>query len=366
MLPVDERAVPVRVSWEQSYDACGAAAAAVLRALAVLDLATVTSPAVAAAAGLTPAESSAALADLEQDGWLTPGHALNARARTWLTRELTARVEPEPIIRAFAEAHTASAADGWVAAHHGEILAALRACDRPGCRRVGVGLALAVWPAAEPPWWAELAGLGEALAIAERDPQLLADLLHRSATRFAGRGERVRAEEQWVRALAIVRRAAKADRAEAILAGMSTLYRDWGRLGKALDADLGLVDLRREAGDPVGIAEALATVADTMRLAGRIRSAADYLAQADAVITGAGDPLPHARIVAAWGRALWELGEPGPARRQWSRALAMLIDVDDEAADAVRALLATEPEEPLPNDYPGVPNTSSSASGGSG
>jgi len=36
-------------------------------------------------------------------------------------------------------------------------------------------------------------------------------------------------------------------------------------LSKALDADLGLVDLRRAEGDPVGTASALTTVAGTMR-----------------------------------------------------------------------------------------------------
>ena len=47
------------------------------------------------------------------------------------------------------------------------------------------------------------------------------------------------------------------------------------------------------------------------------------------------------QILVSWGRALRDQGLDGPARRQWSRALAMLIDVDDEAAEAVRALLAT-------------------------
>lgn len=330
-------------SWEHAYRACSPRAAAVLRAVAILDLAVVSSPAIGAAVEVSQAELDDALVELVGDGWLDTAHAVVERARVWLRTRLVGEVEQgAAIIRRFAELHTAAAGEDWVARHHGEILAAVRACDRSGLRHVGAGLALATWPFAGPPWWAELAGAGEALAIAERDAGMLADLLHRSALRYAAAGERLRAEEQWVRALAIVRRSAKDhDREEPVLTGLSALYRDWGRLGKALDTELGLVDLRREAGDPVALAEALAGVADTMRAAGRVGSAAEYLGQADAVITGTADTSSlHARILTSWGRALWDLGELAAARRQWSRALAMLVDIDDEAADEVRALLA--------------------------
>jgi hypothetical protein len=134
-----------------------------------------------------------------------------------------------------------------------------------------------------------------------------------------------------------------------VLTALGALYREWGRLSKALDADLGLVDLRRAEGDPVGTASALTTVAGTMRDAGRLSSAADYLAQADEALTSITASSPdvrtvHAQILVSWGRALWDQGHAGPARRQWSRALAMLIDVDDTAADQVRTLLATADE----------------------
>lgn len=236
----------------------------------------------------------------------------------------------------------------WLVEHHAEVLAAVLACDRDGARAVGTRLAAAVWPAAgqvpDPRWWEELGQAGEALAIADRDPATLVDLLHGCATTFAAHGDRLRAEERWVRALAITRRDGLDARGQVVLSALGGLYRSWGRLGKALDAYLGLVDLRRDADDPVGTAEALAEVGTTMHAAGRLRSATEYFDRADEVLSSSagGSPAAHARILVWCGRTRWEQGQHGAARRRWSRALAMLVDVDENAANRVRGLLATE------------------------
>lgn len=239
----------------------------------------------------------------------------------------------------------------WLAEHRAEVLAVLRACDRDGSRASGTQLAAAVWPAAglvrDPQWWEDLAEAGEALAIADRDPQKLVALLHSGATTFAAHGDRLRAEERWVRALAITRRDGLGDQGQAVLSALGTLYRDWGRLGKALDAYLALVDLRRDAGDPTGTAAALTDVGTTMHAAGRLRSAQDYFDRADEELSEDTSPV-HARVLEWCGRTRWEQGHHGAARRRWSRALAMLVDVDDAGADRVRALLATDPEDHLP------------------
>lgn len=266
------------------------------------------------------------------------------------------------------ERHEPAQVAVWLADHRPEVVAAVLACDRDGARELGTRLAAAVWPAAglvpEPRWWSDLAEAGEALAVAGRDPAALVDLLCRGAAVFAAHGDRMRAEERWVRALSVSRRdgAPGQDRA---LAALGALYREWGRLSKALDAFLGLVDVRRAAGDPAGTAAALADVGTTMHAAGRVRSAMDYFDQADAVLRDAGGaPSEHARVLVWCGRARWELGQHGAARQRWSRALAMLVDVDEVEADRVRVLLATEPEsEP---EFPYLSNTSSSASGGVG
>lgn len=254
----------------------------------------------------------------------------------------------------------------WLGDHRAGVVAAVLACDHDGARGLGIRLAAAVWAAAglvrDPTWWTELAEAGEALAIADRDPAALADLLHRAAAIFAGHGDRVAAEERWVRALAVARREGLPDR-DRVLCGLGALYRDWGRLGKALDAYLGLVDVRRDAGDQAGAAAGLAEVGATMHAAGRVRSAMEYFDQADEMMSRAGvAPADHARVLVWCGRTRWEQGHHGAARRRWSQALAMLVDVDEAEADRVRALLASKEGEPA--DY--LSNTSSSPSGGVG
>ncbi|MGB3437505.1 MAG: hypothetical protein WBA97_02030 [Actinophytocola sp.] len=167
-----------------------------------------------------------------------------------------------------------------------------------------------------------------------------------------------------MRALAIARRDGLRDQ-DRVLSALGSLYREWGRLAKALDAYLALVDVRRDAGDQPGTAAGLTEVGTTMHAAGRVRSAMGYFDQADELMIQAGAaPADHARVLVWCGRTRWEQGQHGAARRWWSRALAMLVGVDEAEADRVRALLATEPEgDP---DFPYLSNTSSSPSGGVG
>lgn len=264
--------------------------------------------------------------------------------------------------------HGPARVGAWLGGHRADVVAAVLACDHDGVRGLGTRLAAAVWPAAglvpEPRWWTELAEAGEALAIADRDPAALADLLHRAAATFAEHGDRVSAEARWVRALAVMRRDGLPGQ-DRVLGALGALYRDWGRLGKALDAYLALVDVRRDAGDQAGTAAGLTEVGATMHAAGRVRSAMEYFDQADEIMSRIGaKPADHARVLVWGGRTRWEQGHHSAARRRWSQALAMLVDVDDSEANLVRALLATEPDSDL--DFPYLSNTSSSPSGGVG
>jgi tetratricopeptide (TPR) repeat protein len=263
------------------------------------------------------------------------------------------------------ERHGSARVAAWLAEHRTAVPAALRTCDQDELREVGLRLAAATWTAADllpdPRWWTDVATAGESLAIAGRDPVALVDLLHSAATTFARHGDQQRAEERLVRALAIARRTGGRQN-DAVLTALAGLYRDWGRLGKALDAYLGLVDLRREAGDPAGTAAALAEVGATMHAAGRLRTAMEYFDRADEEIADApATETSHARILVWCGRTRWEQGLHSDARRRWSRALALLVDVDDTAANEVRELLANGPAERTQTS-----NTSWSSSGGVG
>jgi tetratricopeptide (TPR) repeat protein len=386
----------VSVSWEHAYGDCPPGTAELLRVVCALDLTVLSSPAAGVAAGLDPDQAAEAVGELVETGWVKPGavHPVAPSARRWLAGNAAALIEPDratAIIRAFTSYHAdavdplrhdPAAVGRWFADHHAELLAAVRACDRTGLRPLGTALAAAVWRGAgqvgAPELWQEFAEAGEAVAVADRDPAALVELLHRSAAAFATADDRLRAEAQWVRALAIARRALREEpdnepnriRAVSVVTDLAALYRRWGRLSKALDADLELVELHRAANEALPTAQALARVAETLRTVGRLDSAADYFEQADAALAAIGTPVPdvvrrHARVLESCGRVSWQRGEHGAAKRHWSRALAMAIDVDDAFADRLRALLATAPSEPLPHPAQ-EPNTSSSASGGNG
>ncbi|HET9143515.1 hypothetical protein [Actinophytocola sp.] len=384
------------VAWDHAYDACPPDAADLLRVVSVLDLTVLSSPAAGTAAGLGPDQAAAAMGHLVRAGWVKPGpvHPVTPSARTWLTGSASRLAGPDravAIIRAFAGYHAdavdplrhdPAAAGRWFGAHHTELLAAVRACDRAGLRPLGTGLAAAAWagagPAGDAALWQELADAGEAVAVADRDPAALVDLLCRSAGTFAAGGDRLRAEAQWVRALALVRRALRdrpedeptRARAVAILTDLGVLYRQWDRQSKALDTGLELVELHRSAGEALPAAEALAQIGTTLYRTGRVDSAAGYFAAADAALAEISAPVPdvvrrHARILEWCGRALWARGAHGAAKRHWSKGLAMTVDVDDALADRLRALLATAPGDELPDPVQS-PNTSESLSGGNG
>jgi len=103
-------------------------------------------------------------------------------------------------------------AGAWLAEHRADVLAAIRACDRDGLRRPGTRLAAGALAVRRAGARSAMGGRswrapGRALAIADRNPAALAELMHRSAATFAEHGDRQRAEAQWVRALAVIRRA---------------------------------------------------------------------------------------------------------------------------------------------------------------
>lgn len=200
-------------------------------------------------------------------------------------------------------------------------------------------------------WHAELSRWGEQAAVRDRDPRALGELLESSAQAAMDAGDALTAEAQWVRALAVRRRLEDQAGLIRVLRSLAGLYRSWGRWHRALDAAFEVVsEFQRDQRDPTQLACALAEVGTTMLAASRPDSAAEYLTRAVLAFQHLEEPVPveHASALVAWGRALWNQGAWGLARRRFSAALALLVDVDDVMAGHVRTLLRQPEGQQLP------------------
>lgn len=248
----------------------------------------------------------------------------------------------------------------WITTHREPLLAAIRIAGEDGRYELAGQLALVLWRvmAALPEtrgdaaWRAELARLGEQAVTVGREPRLLGEVLQDSARVAADLAEYRTAEAQWVRAEAVWRRLGDRPKMIAVMAELGRMYRSWGRHHLALDAFFEVVSEYRRGGDDHGLAVALYEVGMTMLAAGRADSAVEYLSQADGVFDALSGPVEaeHARALVGLGRAQWSQGAYGRARRHFSAALALWVDLDDAAADKVRLLLSTPDGQPLPDD----------------
>ncbi len=244
----------------------------------------------------------------------------------------------------------------WLADHRVSLLAAVRMGAEHGPAEPAARLASRLWelaPAAVGEnWWPDLARWGEESAIRWKNPHFLLDLLERSARVFQQAEDFLTAETQWVRASAIGRQLDDDRRIGDVLDSLSELYRMWGRTHRLLDVLFMRLVRTQRLGDESAVARVLAELGSTMLTADRTDSAVDYLSRADQAFDGLRTPSPrdHADVLITLGRIRWSLGRHAAARRCFSRSLAMLVDLDDAAADRVRRLLATRDEEPLPED----------------
>jgi tetratricopeptide (TPR) repeat protein len=329
----------------------------------MLDLESISAPGAAAMLGYSLADASSAIAELADNEWLdaTSEMRLRAGGGRWLAAQRTQFDETEVeamtlnLARNLLEVITAAAGDTTTLAtlaadRHDEIVAALNSTLQRGEPQLAVQLALAAWSLArnviDPEWRRSLARAGEEAAIASRQPAALAELLVRSAEVYADSGDRKAAERQWVRALAMADDMNDRERFADLLLVLSQLYRDWGRIHKALDVLQELVAEReRTDSPPVELAEALAAAGSTMLDAKRPTSAINLLSRADDVIASIDDrddniSRTHAAILVDLGTAWQEQHSFSTASRIYSRALTMLVDVDDATADLVRTLLA--------------------------
>jgi tetratricopeptide (TPR) repeat protein len=199
-------------------------------------------------------------------------------------------------------------------------------------------------------WTADLARHGEEAAIQGRDPHTLGTVLEHSADWARQHGDHRKAEAQWVRALAIWDRLPEHEPVARVLGALVDLYRAWGRFHRALDAGFDLVSQTQRVGDERSAALALHEVGVTMLAAHRPDSAVDYLNQADLAMGRLAEPVTadRAHTLVALGRAYWQLRKWTRARRQFSAALALWVDLDDIESDRVRQLLRQSAGGPLP------------------
>jgi tetratricopeptide (TPR) repeat protein len=134
------------------------------------------------------------------------------------------------------------------------------------------------------------------------------------------------------------------DRAELrrVLRALGEAYKARDRWHRVLDTlDWIFTTFQQDPPDYAGMAGTLAEIGTTMITVERPDSAADYLKRAVTAYGKLAEPAPigHAAALVSWGNLLWSQGTYGQARRKFSAALALLVDIDDTLAEQARELL---------------------------
>jgi tetratricopeptide (TPR) repeat protein len=353
-------------TWRRTFRDLPPDAVHTLQVLVLLGLRSVSADELAAIIPLGLPEATAAVDALRRAGWVHSGESGTERlvedASRWLKQSAAltdAAVEMTAVAGRLAryhlrgldvDQHGEDAAIRWAHDHRAGIVAAIHAANAAKLHDVAARVAAAAWRVADrvqdPGWWRQLARHGEDAASQGKDPATLITLLRFSAAVFAGAEFEVLAEEQWVRALKLADELGDRDSTAAVLSALGVLYRGWGRLDKALDTLVELVDEYQRVDEPINLAGALTELGATMLTAGRPADAPVYLARADTVLADAPTEATaalRARVFELWGQALWSTEQRGAARRRWHQALALLADVDEQSADRIRTLLTTDP-----------------------
>ncbi|MEV0675844.1 hypothetical protein AB0I60_04895 [Actinosynnema sp. NPDC050436] len=245
----------------------------------------------------------------------------------------------------------------WTRAHRGHLVAVLSLAGTAGVDERLCELAWALWVStsadlrlrADAAWRRTLADCGERAARTWGNPVILAGLLERGGRVAAEAGDDVLAESQLVRALSTWHQVRDEARIATVLRMLVEVFGRSGRWHRALDAAFELVGERRRVGG-ADSADALTLLGEVMVGAGRPEAAVRYWEQADLAFRDADPPSPrrHGLLLVALGRLHWTGGAHPVALRAWHRALALLVDVDDEQADRARALVRLRPGDDLP------------------
>jgi tetratricopeptide (TPR) repeat protein len=355
--------------WALSYESLRTSSRAVLRGMAVVELRTLPEADLLAAGGISEnSELRPVITELADSGWIcseADGWRVATAPGRWLAH-LAHRVDSaqaiDHVTRFAAHLREVVAADrdplrASDANRGAAIVAAVRAAGRHGLAELGIALAAAAWQAALPggdrDWWRQLAKAGEDVAIEARNPVALVGPLETSGAAFARAGDTHLADRQWRRAFALTEQLGDRERSAALLGEIGLLRRTSGSFGRALTAFYELVAVRQELNDQLGLADALTELATTLMRADRATDARHYLERAeealphsDAIQGAIEDGIEsaarvrHAQILIKLGRCWDQQKEPAASMSCYSRALAELIDVDDETAAVARSSLA--------------------------
>ncbi|WNV84732.1 hypothetical protein [Umezawaea sp. Da 62-37] len=241
----------------------------------------------------------------------------------------------------------------WSLAHQDRVLSVVRSVISAGEPELAALLLSQVWPLVpakvDETWCRRLRDCGTGLAGVLPDSVVLSEAFRASAAVFAERGLYRVAEIEGMRDLAIWRKRDERDGLVAALTALVRTYRARDRLHMVMECASEWLHVYLRHKDPVGVAWALGYIGALMLEGDRAESAVDYLARADtAYETLSGTPpRQRAEAMVLWGIALWRTGARSRARSQFSRALTLVVDVDEKAAGRVRALVSTPAAEPV-------------------
>lgn len=363
--------------WVSRFAKLSPADIALLRAMTMLEIATVVPAQLAAALDVSEADVNRSVDRLRHDGWfrLTPSGAtsLISGARIWLrydSEDETPGQTPSELTTIDlqiterylrfqldelrdSDAHAAR----WAIAHRDEIIAAIRAGARTGLRREALALATAAWRVAaevtDPVWWNALAEHGEAAAAG--DPHELLALLTLSAPVFAKAQDvhaSPKAESQYEHAVELAEALDEHDVLVSTLNALARAFHDSGQPERVAENLLKLANAHQTAGDTTARAMALAALGALMLDAGRAEFAETYLERAEDLLASLDHPAVGrwANVVELRGYALWETRNTIRARRCFRQALGML-EPNDISRERLQRLISTPIESiDLPMD----------------
>jgi hypothetical protein len=344
--------------WARAFPSLGPEAQRLVRALAVLDGSSLSLASVAAVLDAPQQRAAEITAGLAVAGWgiVTEDRFEITPAARGHFPELVPDMLPAEVdhvladVAAVAQAHTTSS--GMPPAVRTDTVSLVRAARRHRRFTIAGTVVRAAWRSPttreDLDWSRELARYGEEMAIAARQPELLIELLNNSAETYAAAADWPGAERAWLRALAIVEDLDDTPRAIHFLHLLVANYLNWQRPHKALDTQLEIVAIHERADDPVKTPQALAAVARTLANTGRADAAIEYLKRADRVLRAHPDHEAdslHATILGDLGQVHARLGRINSARSYYHRALALVVDTDDETANRIRAAQTALPTQ---------------------